>query len=122
MLKALGLSDFEIEQIEGLGSVSIRGGYGLTEEQLSSRAIVRLAADPPQDVGVVQRRTAQWLLRPFRTPCRSQTPAASEELLLSEWRWGNLSVSPWFSILREEHVRTTRLVGRGPVCLVRADV
>jgi len=65
MLKALGLSDFEIEQIEGLGSVSIRGGYGLTEEQLSSRAVVRLAADPPQDVGVVQRRTAQWLLRPF---------------------------------------------------------
>ena len=67
MLKALGLSDFEIEQIEGLGSVSIRGGYGLTEEQLSSRAVARLAANPTAEVGRMQQLTALWLLRPCKS-------------------------------------------------------
>jgi|EP00966_Prymnesium_polylepis_P090589 hypothetical protein len=64
LLRALGLSHAERCQIEGLQMASSLGGRtGLTEEQLSSSAIVRLAANPPPEVGVVQCRTAHWLLR-----------------------------------------------------------
>ena len=65
LLKQLGLSDTERHQIEGISSVSVRGELGITEEQMSSRAIVRLAADAPPGVGKIQRQTCSWLLRPF---------------------------------------------------------
>eukprot|EP00966_Prymnesium_polylepis_P304238 7029040-Prymnesium_polylepis.1 len=45
MLTALGLSRTDRVQIEGLSSIKVRGGLGLTEEQLSSRAVVRLALE-----------------------------------------------------------------------------
>mmetsp|Transcript_15402 Transcript_15402/g.46245 ORF Transcript_15402/g.46245 Transcript_15402/m.46245 type:complete len:545 (-) Transcript_15402:93-1727(-) len=67
-LAALGLNRAERCQIEGLhlGSSTLGGDYlGATEEQISSRAIARLAADPPPQVGVIQRRVARWLLRPY---------------------------------------------------------
>ena len=38
---------------------------GFTTQQLSSRAIARLAANPPPEVGVIQRKTKSWLLRPY---------------------------------------------------------
>jgi len=66
LLKELGLPRDERNQIEGLSSVGrLHGGLELTEEQLSSRAIARLATNPPHGVGNVQRRTANWMLRLF---------------------------------------------------------
>jgi len=68
LLKELGIPRAERGVIEGLqiGRPSPSAtGVGLTEEQQSSRAIVRLAATPPPEVGVMQQRTAQWLCRPF---------------------------------------------------------
>jgi len=65
LLRELGLTHTQRNDIEGLSSVSVRGGRGLTEAQLSSRAIARLAADPPSQVGRMQQRTARWLVRPF---------------------------------------------------------
>jgi hypothetical protein len=64
LLKAIGLSEEERNQIEGLTTIQMRGSLGLTEAQLSTRAIVRLAVDPPAEVGSLQRRTSNWLLRP----------------------------------------------------------
>jgi len=65
LLKAIGLSEEERNQIEGLTTIQMRGSLGLTEAQLSTRAIVRLAVDPPAEVGSLQRRTSNWLLRPY---------------------------------------------------------
>jgi len=69
LLKQLGVSKAERAQIEGLQmgnrSASSATNGGLTEEQLSSKAIVKLAASAPPDVGTMQRRTASWLCRPF---------------------------------------------------------
>jgi len=69
LLMALGLPETERSQIEGLhigNSLPQRGRRSpLTEEKLSSSAIVRLAANPPPEAGWLQRRTLGWLLRPF---------------------------------------------------------
>ena len=70
LLLAMGLPDAEVSQIEGLqiGRTPVDGastGPRLSEEQLSSRAIVRLAANPPPEVGCLQKRTAMRMLRPF---------------------------------------------------------
>ena len=46
-------------------SVSARGAIVVTEEQLSNQAVFRLAADPPPEVGEMQRRTTKSLLRAF---------------------------------------------------------
>jgi hypothetical protein len=43
--------------------VTMRGGLGLTDEQLLTSKIVTIAADPPPEVGRLQRRTSEWLLR-----------------------------------------------------------
>ena len=69
LLKELGLSPVERNQIQGLtgmtsSSVTVRGGSILTEAQLATIAIVRLAHDPPTSVGKMQRITAEKLLRP----------------------------------------------------------
>ena len=60
LLLELGVSRGERDQIEGLAALGDQ-----VEAQLSARAIVRLAADPAPEVGVMQRRTAKWLTRPF---------------------------------------------------------
>jgi len=70
LLRELGLPQAERNQIEGLqiGRISSddeQSGLSLTKEQLSQRAIVRLAADPPTRVGSLQRRTATKLARPY---------------------------------------------------------
>ena len=71
LLKEMGLPRDERNQIEGLSSVArLNGGLELTEEQVSSRAIARLSTNPPNGVGNVQRRTANWLLRAFRTAAK----------------------------------------------------
>ena len=70
LLVLLGLTKAERNQIEGLSSVSMRGGLGLSEAELSSRAIARLALEPPRKVGELQRRSARWLLRPCKS-CHS---------------------------------------------------
>ena len=44
---------------------------GLTESQQTARAIVRLACNPPSGVGEMQRRTANWLLRPCKNCARA---------------------------------------------------
>jgi len=71
-LKALCLPALERDQIVGLVSgrtTQVAGGRrsSISEnpEQVMSRAIVRIAANPPAGVGVMQRRTASWALRPF---------------------------------------------------------
>jgi len=65
LLVLMGLTKAERNQIEGLSSVSMRGGLGLSEAELSSRAIARLALEPPPKVGELQRRSSRWLLRPY---------------------------------------------------------
>ena len=60
LLLKLGVSRGERDQIEGLAALGDQ-----IEAQLASRAIVRLAADPAPEVGVMQHRTAKWLTRPF---------------------------------------------------------
>jgi len=71
LLTELGLPHAERDQIEGLQSHQAAAttgeheGLHLTVEQLSSCAIARLAANPPEEVGRMQRRTSGWLLRPF---------------------------------------------------------
>jgi len=67
-LRALGVSVFERNEIEGLmggRAQSAAALHGLTGAQQSSRAVVRLAVNPPAAVGEMQRRTAAWLLRPY---------------------------------------------------------
>ena len=54
LLKVMGLTTEERNQIEGL---QVR--------RASSRAIVRLAANPPAEVGSMQRLSAMWLVRPY---------------------------------------------------------
>ena len=49
---------------EGLSSVTMRAGLGLTDEQLLTSKIVSVAANPPPEAGRLQRRTSEWLLRP----------------------------------------------------------
>ena len=67
LLTELGLPIHERYEIEGLltGRSQADAALSLTEEQQTSRAIVRLAANPPLQVGRVQRRTAEYLLRPY---------------------------------------------------------
>jgi len=69
LLTLLGLPRGELDLIEGLqirsATAGIHHGVGLTEEQLSSRAVARLAANPTAEVGRMQQRTALWLLRPY---------------------------------------------------------
>jgi len=75
LLKALGLPSADRKQIQGLYSSplarrasSIDGSMldeVAGEEELASLAIVRLAAHPPAEVGNLQRRTSEWLLRPY---------------------------------------------------------
>jgi len=67
-LKELGLSADERNQMEGL--VGGRRSHSdvdldLNEEQQTTRAVVKLAANPPQEVGAMQRLTSRKLLRPF---------------------------------------------------------
>ena len=67
MLKALGVTVSERNLIEGLLSGGPRSdaGIGLTEEQQTSQAIVRLAANPTPEVNAMQRRTMTRMLRPY---------------------------------------------------------
>lgn len=68
LLKTAGLSRAVRDQIEGLqiGRLSVAVNVtGLTEEQLSTRAIMQLTSDPPQEVGRLQQLTSNWLLRPY---------------------------------------------------------
>jgi hypothetical protein len=79
---AMGLPRSERNQIEGLQirRSSTDGGErnissGLTDDQLSAKAIARLVADPPSQIGELQRRTAKWLLRPYRNWLRFDSAA-----------------------------------------------
>jgi len=75
LLLELGLSEAERNQIEGLyifGGGDASSPHARTnalsaraEQQQSSGAIVRLAANPPKEVGTMQRRTQAWLIRPY---------------------------------------------------------
>ena len=68
LLAALGLPVAERNRIEGLQTWhnAAPGVSGrLTEEQRMNRAIVKLAADPPKEVGRMQTLTTKKLLRPL---------------------------------------------------------
>ena len=67
LLKELGLPKAERNQIEDLLSSSDHPGgvLGVTQAQLLTVALIRLAANPPVKVGEMQRRTADYLLRPY---------------------------------------------------------
>ena len=72
LLAQLGLPRTERDLIEGLQtrrilSAGANSGFGLTEEQISSRAVARLTADPSPKVGQLQRRTAKRLVRPCKS-------------------------------------------------------
>eukprot|EP00966_Prymnesium_polylepis_P330502 7386142-Prymnesium_polylepis.1 len=71
LLKILGLTMGERSQIEGLAqrrrssvAISMESGVVVREEQQTTSALIRLATNPPPEVGNVQRRTRSWLLRP----------------------------------------------------------
>ena len=67
LLSIMGLSAAERSQIEGLraeGASRGKDGPSLTEQQMSTLAIDRLTANPPPEVGSLQRRTSHRLLRP----------------------------------------------------------
>eukprot|EP00966_Prymnesium_polylepis_P200987 4657716-Prymnesium_polylepis.1 len=76
MLTALGLPSSERSLIEGL-KFKRSSGDSLNERQLANRAIVRLASNPPPEVGSLQRRTRGWLLRPYRVSREVRTSVAS---------------------------------------------
>ena len=63
----MGLSVAERNHIEGLlsGRQNFNRKLGLTEEQQISRAIARLAANPPPEAGKMQRCAAKRLIRPY---------------------------------------------------------
>eukprot|EP00966_Prymnesium_polylepis_P291683 6736857-Prymnesium_polylepis.1 len=68
VLRELGLAldvRNEIEGLHGGRSSSAAALSGLTEEQQMSRAVARLTANPPIEVGVMQRRACSYLVRPF---------------------------------------------------------
>ena len=68
LLSELGIAKAECKQIQGVALSSssvVRDGLVLSEEQLSALAIVRLAYDPPPEVGHMQLRTTNGLLRPL---------------------------------------------------------
>eukprot|EP00966_Prymnesium_polylepis_P109886 2542685-Prymnesium_polylepis.1 len=75
-LKIIGMGDVERSQIEGLQSS--QGVPGMTEEKLSSRAILLLASNPPPGVGRMQNLTSKSLLRPYplglRTSGKNMNP------------------------------------------------
>jgi len=68
-LALLGLSRNERSEIEGLRlsrpGVLHESDHGFMADQLSTRAVIQLAENPPAEVGDMQRRTALWLLRPY---------------------------------------------------------
>jgi len=78
LLVDLGVKPSERRHIEGVPlkrvdlsvGVNDEGQSLATEDQIALRAIVRLAASPPAEVGVMQNRTATWLLRPFPSGAR----------------------------------------------------
>jgi len=82
MLSALGLNRVERNRIEGLlvarSSVDSAGLSLMMRQGASSNqgaegqntSLLRLAADPPREVGWMQRKTARGLLRPFPSGLR----------------------------------------------------
>eukprot|EP00966_Prymnesium_polylepis_P309381 7149015-Prymnesium_polylepis.1 len=81
LLKELGISVSERNLIEGLSSRSRKfsSGIGVTDEQQTFRAVARLAANPTPEVRAMQRRTTNFLLRPYplglRFSGRNMSPA-----------------------------------------------
>ena len=70
LLEALGVRSVERQLIEGLqvrrpSLANSKSTSSLTDSQLSARALIRLAANPPSEVRLLQRKTARWLLRPY---------------------------------------------------------
>ena len=88
----IGLPRSERNQIMGLHRCASeelaerRASEQLTEPQLVARAISRLAADPPKLVGVMQRRTTSWLLRPLYA-AETRTVAVGSTLVESNDQW-----------------------------------
>jgi hypothetical protein len=82
MLKLLGISAYERNQIEGLQSSRSQFAAGVTEEQQTTRAVMNFTTNPTRTVGVMQRRTAGWMLRPYdRHICdRTQDLTVASEL------------------------------------------
>jgi hypothetical protein len=90
LLRELSVSRIDRSQIEGLTKSKGKGGKHSPEAHkklLSSRALLQLAADPPAEVGRMQRRSTQWLIRVYPLgarcrasnspwPCRLHFPAA----------------------------------------------
>lgn len=62
LLVELGLSRSQRSEIEGLSSSN---RSALLAERLSNAAIARVASNPPEAVGRIQRRACMWLLRPY---------------------------------------------------------
>jgi len=89
LLASLGVPKAERKQIESLvQSASVH------DDPLKSRALIRLAADPPLEAGRMQRRTAAWLLRPFPLGTRFSGKNMSP---LPGWLCGGQSVCLNFS-------------------------
>jgi len=65
LLKEMGLTSEERNQVEGLSQVKMSVGPGISAAQLASITINRLAFDPPPGIFRIQQRTTHWLVRPF---------------------------------------------------------
>jgi hypothetical protein len=124
LLVALGLRRADRDQIEGLASVSVRDKYGLTVDQLSSRAIAVFAAMSPQEVGAMQRRTSGWLLRPYPLGCVTRLEkippgmapnrCCLAELIIARSVRPPACGSPQASIFREKYEPLARVAVWGP--------
>jgi len=99
LLAQLGLRRFERHQIEGLQMGPTRGSDSRASAAQSasssmSRALERLAVEPPLHVGTMQKRTAARLLRPFPLGLRM---SGSNMSPIPGWLAGSQSVCLNFS-------------------------
>ena len=72
LLKELGLPTYERNEIDGIQRRRslVDPDLDLGTTRSLGHAALRLAANPPMTVGHIQRRTSNWLLRPYRAPLR----------------------------------------------------
>jgi len=118
-LRLLGISVLERNTIEGLmggRAQSTAALLGLTGEQQTLHAVVRLAVNPPAAVGVMQRRTASWMLRPYPLGYAAVTRTRPFEVGRLQSNLSRCLV--WQSaILRHQPESAALLAGRQSACL-----
>ena len=106
MLREMGVPPAERRRIQGLRA-ELESSHSLDSgDQQISAAICRLAANPPHQVGQMQRRTSVWLLRAFPL---GWVAAFSDSRLV---RLGALLLSYAHVHVSPRHVKQASLLGQ----------